>query len=63
MAVIEGTSLIADRVVLANREDFFDSALTNEDMNPVVAPENDGHPSPLEVERYFVDLLEPLPNL
>jgi hypothetical protein len=27
-------------------------------MNSVVAPENDGHPPPLEVERHLVDLLE-----
>ncbi len=28
-------------------------------MNPVIAAENDGHSSPLEVERHLVDLLEP----
>src|SRR5271157_4353740 len=63
MALIKGAGLTVDRVVLANREDLFDSALADEDMNPVIAPENDGHPPALEVERHFVDLLEPLLDL
>ena len=58
VAVIKGPGLVVDRVVLASREYLFDGALADEDMNPVIAPENDGHPPPLEVERHLVNLLE-----
>ena len=57
VAVIEWAGLAVDRVVLASREYLFDGALADEDMNPVIAPENDGHPPPFEVERHLVDLL------
>ena len=56
---IEGAGLAVDRVVLASREHLFDGALADENMSPVIAAENDGHPPPLEVERHLVDLLEP----
>ena len=59
VAGIEGAGLAVDRVVLAGREHLFDGALADEDMGPVIALENDGHPPPLEVERHLVDLLEP----
>ena len=59
MAGIEGAGLAVDRVVLAGREHLFDGALADEDMNPVIAAENDGHSSPLKVKRHLVDLLEP----
>ena len=57
MAGIEGPGLAVDRVVLASREHLFDGALADEDMNPVIAAENDGHSPPLEIERHLVDLL------
>ena len=57
MAGIEGPGLAVDRVVLASREHLFDGALADEDMNPVIAAENDGHSSLLEIERHLVDLL------
>ena len=57
MAGIEGPALAVDRVVFASREHLFDGALADEDMNSVIAAENDGHPPPLEVERHLVDLL------
>ena len=60
VALIEGPGLAVDRVVRASREHLLDGALADEDVNPVIAPENDGHPPPLEVERHLVDLLEPL---
>ena len=63
VALIEGPGLAVDRVVLASREHLFDSALADEDMNPVITPKNDRHPPPLEVERHLVDLLEPLLDL
>ena len=59
MAGIEGPGLAVDRVVRASREDLFDGALADEDMNPVIAPENHGHPPPLEVERHLVNLPKP----
>ena len=59
MAGIKGSGLAVDHIVLARREHLFDGALADEDMNPVIAAENDGHPPPLEVERHLVDLLEP----
>jgi hypothetical protein len=59
VALIKGASLGVDHVVLASGKDLFDGTLADEKMNPVIARENDGHPSPLEVERDLVDLLEP----
>ena len=59
VALVEGAGLAVDRVVLACREHLFDGALADENVNPVIAPQNDGHPPSFEVERHLVDLLEP----
>ena len=57
MARVQGAQLVAELIVLADRENLLDRAFADQNMAAVLARQNDGQPPPHEVEGNFVDFL------
>ena len=63
VALIENRHRVIDGVARANRKNFLDRTLADEDVSVVTSFENDRHSAPLEIKRDLVDLAEPLVGL